>query len=206
MKYKVEDLENNSKFVLLKKVSYNDLLPFVLDYIKKWTALSAIFFSSCILFFVIALYIRINISDLCPRFQIFLHTMLGFFIFPLLCIPLHEGLHIVPYYLAGARDIRVGMDLKQLMFYVTAHKYVAKPGIFSIVAVLPFILISAATLFMIYLLPPVWKWSFSLFMFVHATMCAGDYALLNYYFVNRDKKIYTYDDADNKEAFFYQEL
>jgi hypothetical protein len=37
-------------------------------------------------------------------------------------------------------------------------------------------------------------------------MCAGDFALLNLYFLNRDKKIYTWDDFDKKEAYFYEEL
>jgi hypothetical protein len=37
-------------------------------------------------------------------------------------------------------------------------------------------------------------------------MCAGDFALLNYYFINKHRKIYTWDDADLKEAYFYEEL
>jgi len=30
--------------------------------------------------------------------------------------------------------------------------------------------------------------------------------LLNLYYLNRDKKIYTWDDVDKKEAYFYEEL
>jgi hypothetical protein len=37
-------------------------------------------------------------------------------------------------------------------------------------------------------------------------MCAGDFALLNFYYLNRDKKIYTWDDADLKEAYYYEEI
>jgi hypothetical protein len=37
-------------------------------------------------------------------------------------------------------------------------------------------------------------------------MCAGDFALLNFYFLNRDKEIYTWDDVDKKEAYFYEKL
>jgi hypothetical protein len=54
--------------------------------------------------------------------------------------------------------------------------------------------------------PGLWKWSLSLFLFVHATMCAGDFALLNFYFMKRNKKIYTWEDADGKMAYFYEEL
>jgi hypothetical protein len=37
-------------------------------------------------------------------------------------------------------------------------------------------------------------------------MCAGDFALLNFYFLNRNKKIYTWDDVDKKEAYFYEKI
>jgi hypothetical protein len=92
------------------------------------------------------------------------------------------------------------------MFYVTAHRHVANPLQFRIVAVIPFIIISVALTLLIFILPWLWKWSLSLFMFVHTTMCAGDFALLNFYFLNRDKKIYSWDDADRKMAYFYEKL
>jgi len=59
---------------------------------------------------------------------------------------------------------------------------------------------------MIWSLPGLWKWSLSLFLFVHTTMCAGDFAFLNFYHINRKKKIYTWDDADRKESYFYEEI
>jgi hypothetical protein len=156
------------------------------------------------LFFTI--YIRINIGGHFPVSHILFHSTLGLIIFPVICIPLHEFLHIVPYWLSGARNIRVGMDLKQYLFYVTAHRNVATPRQFRIVALIPFLLISSGLIFLVFILPGLWKWSLSLFLFVHATMCAGDFALLNLYFLNRDKKIYTWDDADKKEAYFYEKL
>jgi hypothetical protein len=83
---------------------------------------------------------------------------------------------------------------------------VASPLQFRLVAVTPYILISITALILVFTLPGSWKWSFSLFLFVHATMCAGDFALLNYYFINKHRKIYTWDDADLKEAYFYEEI
>jgi len=96
------------------------------------------------------------------------------------------------------------MDLKQYLFYVTAHRYVASPVWFKIVALIPFIVISTGLIMLIVILPGLWKWSFSIFLFAHATMCAGDFALLNFYHLNRGKKIYTWDDADKKMAYFYE--
>ncbi len=206
MEYKADDLDDPQRFRLLRKVTYSELLSFVLEFIRKKSVIMAIFWSSCIIFLMIAIYIRIGIAGQYPLSQIFLHSILGLIVLPVLSVPVHEGLHVIPYYISGARDIRAGMDLSQYLFYVTAHKYVAKAREFKIVAAFPYEVISIASLFLIFFLPGLWKWSFSLFLFLHATMCAGDFALLNFYFLNRDKEILTWDDADRKEAYFYEKL
>jgi hypothetical protein len=158
------------------------------------------------LFLCFTVIIRIKVAGNFPITHILFHSFTGLIILPLIFIPVHELLHIIPFYVTGAKNIKVGMDLKQYLFYVTAHKYVATPLQFRIVAWTPFIIISSGLVFLVFLLPGLWKWSFSLFLFAHATMCAGDFALLNLYLLNRDKKIYTWDDADKKEAYFYEEL
>ena len=158
----------------------------------------------CLLLLSLAVIIRINSAFHFSIISIILHSFLGFVAFPIICIPLHEALHIIPYWLSGARNIRIGMDLKQYIFYVTAHRYVASPVQFITVALIPFIVISMLAIILILFLPGLWKWSFSMFFFIHTTMCAGDFALLNFYFINRDKKIYTWDDADEKMAYFYE--
>jgi hypothetical protein len=206
MPYSVQDLEDQTRFRLLLRVQYDELLDFVLTYLRKKSALIAIFAASCILFLLIAVYIRISIAGLFPLAKIILHTLIGLIILPLLSIPVHEILHIIPYWLQGARDIRAGMDLRQYLFYVTAHRHVAAPGEFRFVAMFPYLLISTVLILLIPLVPGLWKWSLSLFLFFHATMCAGDFALLNFYFLNKQKKIYTWDDAEEKVAYFYEEF
>ncbi len=205
MAIKIEDLEDQAKFKLLLVISYHDLVQFILDHLKRRSTLMIFFWSACLIFLGSAIIIRIRIAALFPFTEIFWHSIVGSVIMPLICIPIHELLHIIPYYLSGARNIRVGMDLKQYLFYVTAHRYVASPLQFRIVAVMPFLLISVACILLIFLIPGLWKWSFSLFLFIHTTMCAGDFALLNFYSLNTGKKIYTWDDADQKTAYFYEE-
>ena len=80
------------------------------------------------------------------------------------------------------------MDLKQYLFYVTAHRHVATPRQFRIIAMIPFILISLALIFLILTMPGLWKWSLSLFLFVHTTMCAGDFALHELLLYEKGKK------------------
>jgi hypothetical protein len=206
MAIKVEDLDDQTKYRQLQTIPYQDLIQFVLEYIKKRSRLTFFFWLVCLFFLSLTVFARIKIAGFFPEIDIILHTVLGLIIFPVLCIPVHEVIHIIPYYISGARNIRVRMDLKQYLFYVIAHRYVATPIQFVVVAIAPFLIISTVFTFLAFLLPGLWKWSLSLFLFAHATMCAGDFALLNFYFLNRDKKIYTWDDAEKKIAYFYEKL
>jgi len=206
MPLSVDDLQDQSRFRHFLTISYSEIISFVLDYIRRRTNLTVFFWSVCMIFLGFSIIIRIDIAGYYEFKKIITHTLLGTVIFPVLIIPFHEGLHIIPYFLSGARKIKIGMDLSQYMFYVTAHRHVATPGIFRLVAIIPFIVISLTTLLLVLYLPGLWKWSFSLFLFVHTTMCAGDFAMLNFYHINKSRKIYTWDDADLKEAYFYEEL
>jgi Putative zincin peptidase len=206
MALRVEDLEDQSKYRQILKIPYDELVSFVLEYIRRKSGLMIFFWSVCLIFLGIAVTVRINISGYFQLKNIFFHTFLGLVIFPVLYVPAHELLHIIPYYLTGARKIRIGMDLRQYMFYVTAHRHVATKLQFRFVAWVPFLLTSIALIYLVLNLPGLWKWSFSLFLFVHTTMCAGDFAMLNYYWINRKKKLYTWDDADEKMAYFYEEI
>ncbi|OFY64209.1 MAG: hypothetical protein A2V64_03320, partial [Bacteroidetes bacterium RBG_13_43_22] len=202
MGLKAEDLEDQSKYRQIIAVSYSSLIDFVLDYLRRKSGLMIFFWSACLIFLAIALFVRINLSGYFLLKNIITHSTLGLIVFPLLSIPLHEILHIIPFFLAGARKIRVGMDLKQYIFYVTAHRHVASARQFSIVALVPFVTVTIALFVLILFSPGLWKWSLSLFLFVHTTMCAGDFALLNFLWLNRHRKIYTWDDADEKMAYF----
>lgn len=203
MNFKVEELNEGQNFRQILALQYSDLIPFIFKYLRNLTLVTFLFWSVCIAFLLLAVLLRSSVGT---GLNTLVHSLLGFIVFPVLIIPFHEALHIIPYYLSGARNIRIGMDLKQYLFYVTAHRYVASPVQFITVALVPFIVISMVVIILILLLPGLWKWSLSAFLFVHATMCAGDAALLNFYYVNRDKKIYTWDDADEKMAYFYERL
>ncbi len=206
MALKIEDLEDQSKYRQILKIPYDELISFVLEYIRRKSGMMVFFWSVCILFMGIAFIVRINLSGYFPFRNIFFHTLLGLIVFPILYIPIHELLHIIPYYLTGARKIRIGMDLKQYMFYVTAHRHVTTKQQLRLVAWVPFLLTSIVLLYFVFTIPGLWKWSLSLFLFVHTTMCAGDFAMLNYCWINRKKKLFTWDDADEKMAYFYEEI
>jgi hypothetical protein len=206
MAVSVEDLDDQAKYRKILSISYQDLIPFILNQLRSGSGLIVFFWFTCLSFLVLAIRTGINVTDYYTLPEILFHSVLGLIIFPVVCVPVHEVLHIIPYYISGARKIRVGMDLKQYLFYVTAHRYVATLLQFLVVALIPFLTISIVLILLVFHMPGIWKWSLSVFLFVHATMCAGDFALLNFYFLNRNKKIYTWDDADEKMAYFYEEI
>lgn len=135
MALKVEDIEDQSKYRQMLKIPYDELIDFILDYLRRKTGLMYFFWTTCLVFLGLALFIRINIGGYFPFRNIFMHTILGIIVFPLACIPVHELLHIIPYYLTGARDIRIGMDMKQYMVYVAAHRYVTTKGQYHLVEI-----------------------------------------------------------------------
>jgi len=40
-------------------------------------------------------------------------------------------------------------------------------------------------------------------LLIHTTMCAGDAALIGFMRGFKNRRVYTWDDADKKEAYFY---
>lgn len=130
----------------------------------------------------------------------------GLLLLPILLIPVHEGSHLIPFWLSGARDIRFGADLRQGIVYVTAHRFVAGRKLFALVALTPFITVTLSLIVLILLSPPWWQWVLSMTLLVHTTMCAGDTALLGYMFSFGNREVFTWDDADRKEAYFYASI
>jgi len=206
MNIRVEDLEDESKFRQILKVPYDELINFVIDYIKRRSDLMVFFWSLCIVFLGFAAYIRLNIAGYFPLKNILLHSLLGLIVFPLILIPVHEMLHAITFRITGAKQIKAGMDLRQYMFYVTAHRHVVNSRQFRWIGYTPFAVISLGLLLLILFVPGLWKWSLSILLLVHATMCTGDFAMMNFFRLNRKKKLYTWDDAEKKIAYFYEEI
>ncbi|HDZ41586.1 MAG TPA: DUF3267 domain-containing protein [Bacteroidetes bacterium] len=206
MGYKVDDIIKNDRFRHLYTLSYDDIIPFVFKYIKKHTFPIILAWSFLLAVIIWMIDFRFALAGNFRFLYILMHSFIGFIVIPMLLVIPHEFLHIVPYFLGGARNIRVGADWKQYYFYVTSHLYPVGPFLFITVALTPFILISAGLIYLVCILQsPLWTWSLLCTLFMHTTMSAGDFALINFYWTNRDRKIVTWDDADRKESYFYEE-
>ncbi len=207
MSKSVDHITGNKRYRHLFTLSYDEIVPFVFKYIKKHTFPIILAWSFLLAIIILMTDFRFELASDYRFINILMHSSIGIVILPLVLVLPHELLHIVPYYLSGARNIRVGADWQQYYFYVTAHLYPVGAATFITVALTPFLVISAALVYLIIITAsPLWTWSLLWTLFMHTTMCAGDFALINYYWINRHKKIITWDDADSKKAYFYEDM
>jgi len=131
-------------------------------------------------------------------------TLMGFVVLPVALAPLHEAIHYVFLRISGARDIRLGMDLRQGIIYLSAHRYVISKKSFRIIATSPFIIVNLLLAGLIFVSASFWlKWVLSSALFMHATMCIGDLVLLGYMEEFKPRQVYTWDNVETREAFFY---
>lgn len=199
----IEELEDGSAYEKVLTLPYDDLAPFVISGLRTLTLPMMLVWTVAIFAAALTLLLWPRSSGTPEHPGIFLGLAAGLLLIPLMLVPLHELLHLVPFRLAGARDIRVGADLRQGIVYVTAHRFVAGLKLFAIVALTPFLVITASMVAVIFFVPPWWQWVLTLALLAHTTMCAGDGALLGHLGQYRGRRIYTWDDADKKEAYFY---
>lgn len=206
MAHNVNDIIKNDRYRHLFTLSYDDIIPFVFKYIKKHTLPIILAWSFLLALVIWMVDFRFALAGNFRFTNIVMHSIIGFIIFPMVLVIPHELLHVIPYFFGGARKLRIGANWKQYYFYVTSHLYPVGPFVFISVALTPFLLISAGLICLAFIVhSPLWTWSILCTLFMHTTMSAGDFALVNFYWTNRDKKIITWDDVNRKESYFYED-
>jgi Putative zincin peptidase len=117
-------------------------------------------------------------------------------------LPLHELLHAAGYRLLGARDIRWELSPRMLAAWVVAHGLVSGTRSFTFVALAPFVIINAALL-AVALAFPGRAVLLLILLLLHVHGSAGDWALLNFVWLHRERGFWTFDDADRGMSYFY---
>lgn len=199
----IDELEDSSAYSKELTLPYSDIAHFVVDRLLTASIPMIILWIVLLASTVMSVVFWPGLVFKLQEPQIIKGLLTGTVLIPLLLIPLHEGLHLVPFSMAGARDIRLGSDLRQGIIYITAHRFVTDKRLMSIVAMTPFTIVTAGLITSITLCPVWWQWVLSISLFVHTTMCAGDAALMTYTNSFREKEVFTWDDADLMEAYFY---
>ena len=208
MAYNVEDLQDESRFRLLKTLRYEEIVEFVFENIQKTN------YSTRFYYFINALLLALIIGFSIAGFKndLFIFGNYAKFFFfgmiagSILVIPLHELLHGIAYKFNGAPRIDYGADLKQGIFYVAANNYVIGKKEFKIVALTPFAVINIAAFITLSFLTPHYFIMTLFFLLFHNIMCIGDFAMLSYFLRHNDKELYTYDNHKEKRSYIFEKI
>lgn len=201
MTTEITNLKNESKYTLLINLNHSDIPSFAQKYYLKEISVIKIlhYIFSAILFLLLIFSGFKGGNSFLESLNKFSNAVLIFFVL----IPFHEYLHGIAYKFFGAKDVRFRFSIKKLYAYAVAHNFIAGNKEFIVVAVTPFVVLnSLLTILMIIF--PQHSFLFISILLVHTAGTSGDFAFLNYYWINRSKKILTYDD-ENKVSYFYEE-
>ena len=205
MRHSIEDIRSDPSFRLLDKLHYDQIVEFATEYIRKRTRSMIVYLLIIIVFFVLqwsAFAYGIAVSNM-NTVSLLKQFLYGLIISLTIIIPLHELIHAIVYFILGARKIRFGAALKHFAFYAVADDFVASRAGFIFLALSPFVVVSLLNLSGFIFVSGYASYTYISVLFFHATMCAGDFALLSYFEYHRDKELYTFDDVKNKTSYFY---
>jgi hypothetical protein len=204
--YSVRELQDENRFILIRILSLEDIIQFVIQQIRVLNPATVLFFVAALSSFFMMVFTLV--SDVLPTqwgwAKIMLHCFNGFILWPVILIPIHELIHAAVYKVAGAPEIKFGIKPEKYLFYVTADKYVIGKKRFMMVAFTPFVIISIGLILIACFTVYPFSWSFIVSLFVHTTMCIGDFALAGFFMQDDGEEIYTYDDTENSVTYFYR--
>lgn len=200
----IKELDESPYYKKVLTLPYDKVASFVVDSLKSKSFIAVIFWIILLALLIINVFLSVRLKNYPGQRSAIMGTFLGYFLIPIALAPLHEGLHWLFLKITGSKDIRIGSDIRQGIIYLTAHRQVIGRKLFTIIAIAPFIIISAGAVLLIFIVLSPWlQWVLSSVLFVHATMCIGDIFLISYMYEIAAEETYTWDDVDAKESYFY---
>lgn len=131
---------------------------------------------------------------------------IGLFISFTLIVIIHELIHAVAYKLVGAKKISFGADIKRFIFHVQVDKQVFNYKQMMFVALAPAVVIFITTAIGAIIFSGSVYYIFATILAVHSLFCLGDLGILCFFQNRPDKDIYTFDDKEKKETYFYAKI
>jgi hypothetical protein len=204
----VDALKNDPSYRQVLALDYDDMIPFVLENIRKRSFFSILyaFLNIAFLIFIINDIIFGLVHRQLTWSLIISQSVTGIFAGSILVIPVHELLHGITYRILGARKIRFGADLQQFIFFVTADRYPVTGKELYCLALAPFVVINIITAAITLLWFPHAILFSAFFLLSHNIMCIGDFAIVNFVLQHAPHRVYTFDEIENKKSYFYEEI
>jgi hypothetical protein len=208
-KLTVEYIKESGEFRPFKELRFSEVLSFVLENIRVANWVTVFFLVINIVFFWLLVghlafvFLKNGFSN--STFEIFSTGLFwGIMTGSIFIIPMHEGLHALGFLLKGAKKIRFGADMSQMIVYATAEDFVAGKKSLFFYALAPFVVINLVSLpFMIFGSFETRIFYISMLL-LHNLMCIGDFGMMSFFVRYKEKELYTFDDLETKTAWFYE--
>ena len=204
-----EELISNPDYSLVEEVSYDDLKSFLIKEIGKKSFIMTIYgifqgISIAVILIIISHFTIDLIKNGTSKIELItsvLTTILSFF----LIIPIHELLHAAAFLIQGKKNIGFGAQLKKFIFYAESDQQVLNRREITIVALAPLVAISVFSIVLILLnFSFISSLIFTIIAFVHILVCGGDIAIVSFFYRNRSKEMFTFDDRQLKKTYYYE--
>lgn len=205
MKLTPQDLQDKSRYQLLEELEHAEIVKFVQKYIYRNNPIAWFFWLSNIA--VVAILAYQFGADIQQKNFVWNEALASFSVGILACflgvIVLHENIHCLAYLSVGAKNATVKYQWRKMIFLAVADKFVANGKEFFWVAILPFLVITSATVAGIFFMSQAWFYFLMGILFMHTGACGGDFALISFLYEHRGRQVLTYDDMSEGKSYFY---
>ena len=205
----IAELFDDSRYELVEKVNYNNLVSFLFQYFRANTGIMKFFYLFLLVCFLVFIYVSFHLfgGGILSFFRFLARTALVIIVSTIVIVPVHELLHGMVFLIFGAKKLEFGANLKQFYFYVTAGNFVLNKTQFTLLALAPFIIFSIVFIIIAVISGPVVSWISLLLLAYHTSCCIGDMAMISYMNIHgKHGKIYSFDDVETKTSYFFRRL
>jgi hypothetical protein len=199
----VAELENSDTFERIDTIDHQAMHAWIRPHLFSFSVVTAAYWLlNCAVLAAIAVSWSAVSKGAFDTFAVLSMGMCGGL---LLLLPVHEHLHALAYRITGASKARVIYDLRRLTALCIAPNHVVSGNQLVCVALAPFVVLNTTLAIAAFLAPAGALKVFLLGgLLMHVAASAGDIAFVQYVWLHRRVRLYTYDDADTPQSFFYR--
>ncbi|MBK9291925.1 MAG: DUF3267 domain-containing protein [Bacteroidetes bacterium] len=190
---------------LADELRHDNLTPFLLQYVRQRGLFIKIWIAATVInVLLLAALATMLMLEAKADFDLIARAVLPALLVLLLLIPVHEWLHALAYKYAGAPRVSYIINWKKFYVAALADRFVISRQPFYIVALTPFVVISVMLVIGVFLIAnPLWQLALAFALLLHTLSCLGDFAMINYTQLRKEKDVVTYDDNQKGMSYFW---
>ncbi|MFU8811608.1 MAG: DUF3267 domain-containing protein [Balneolaceae bacterium] len=119
-------------------------------------------------------------------------------------ILVHELLHLLAYAVQGARKLSIVPKWKQGAVVAAADGFVLGRKGFYLLAMTPFAVLTTAGVAGLLITDGWLFFAILSFLMFHTFACIGDFTMAGFFYRNRHRQLYTFDDMEEGKSYFFE--